>query len=262
MNIEMHGTGRAAGALTLAMSRCGHIITSVHGRNAEAQSALAERVDPQADVSPDLRIIAVSDHAIGAVAGDLAHAPPVPTVHISGATSVRVLDVLADIGGAVGSFHPLQTLTDAERGAAALAGSWIAITTGDDGLEATLADLARSLGCTPFTLDDAAKPAYHAAASAASNYTNAALDLAQRLFVVAGVPFEAAEPLVASTVANAFDQGAAAARTGPVARGDHGTIDAQKTAASATSVVVGRAFDDMTAAALTLANEPGEDGAV
>ena len=47
---------------------------------------------------------------------------------------------------------------------------------------------------TPFALPDPVKPLYHAAASAASNYVVAALDLAGSLFESAAVPFEALAP--------------------------------------------------------------------
>ena len=254
MNIEIQGTGRAAGALGLSFVGAGHSITAVCGRNEAARSGLEALLDPVGG-RPDLRVIAVSDGAIADVARRLAAGEAVPTVHTSGATSVRVLDAIGERGVPVGSLHPLQTLPDAERGAAAISGAWFAITAGPE-LGATLEELVRSIGGIPFELDDEAKPQYHAAATAASNYTNAALDLAARLFASAGVPFAAAEPLVTATVENAFDVGPAEVRTGPVARGDHGTIDTQKRSASAAGIVVGRAFDDMTSAALTLANDP------
>ena len=50
------------------------------------------------------------------------------------------------------------------------------------------------------------------------------------LFDAAGVPFAAAEPLVRAVVDNAFAIGPRAALTGPVARGDVGTVAAQRAA--------------------------------
>jgi predicted short-subunit dehydrogenase-like oxidoreductase (DUF2520 family) len=51
--------------------------------------------------------------------------------------------------------------------------------------------------------------------------------MAADLFAAAGVPFAAARPLVEAVVGNAFDLGPRAALTGPVARGDRGTVAAQ-----------------------------------
>ncbi len=57
--------------------------------------------------------------------------------------------------------------------------------------------------------------------------------MAERLFVAAGVPYEAAAPLVEAVVANAADLGPIAALTGPIARGDVGTVRAQVEAVAA-----------------------------
>jgi len=133
----------------------------------------------------------------------------------------------------VGSFHPLQTLPDAALGAARLVGAWIGVTAEDERLVELLEGIARSLGARPFSLADAAKPVYHAGAAAAANLPLAALMMAADLFAAAGVPFDAARPLVEAVVANAFDLGPAAALTGPVARGDTGSVATQLGAVAA-----------------------------
>jgi predicted short-subunit dehydrogenase-like oxidoreductase (DUF2520 family) len=51
--------------------------------------------------------------------------------------------------------------------------------------------------------------------------------MSRSLFEAAGVPFGAAGPLVEAIVANAFEMGPADALTGPIARGDVGTVAAQ-----------------------------------
>jgi predicted short-subunit dehydrogenase-like oxidoreductase (DUF2520 family) len=152
---------------------------------------------------------------VGAVGG---------AVHLSGLTSV---DALGALGCPTGSFHPLQTLPTPEAGAAALRGAWIAVTTDDDLLADRLFALASSLGAHPFELADDQKPLYHAAAAAAANFPLTSLAMAERLFAAAGVDFAAAGPLVEAVVANAATMGPVAALTGPVARGDVGTVRAQ-----------------------------------
>jgi predicted short-subunit dehydrogenase-like oxidoreductase (DUF2520 family) len=108
-----------------------------------------------------------------------------------------------------------------------LSGSWVAITTDDDLLGDRLFALAASLGCHPFELADENKPLYHAAAAAAANFSLTALAMSRRLFAAAGVDFAAVGPLIDAVVANAVAMGPEAALTGPVARGDVGTIRAQ-----------------------------------
>jgi predicted short-subunit dehydrogenase-like oxidoreductase (DUF2520 family) len=128
-----------------------------------------------------------------------------------------------------------------------LAGSHVAI--GGDPLAVdTLTHLAGSLGMSPFLLDDAARPAYHAAAAAASNFVTTALALAADLYESAGVDPTVARPLVERVVANVFETGAGSALTGPIARGDTDTVIGHLTAAKDVSADVGRQFGLMAEA--------------
>lgn len=252
MNIAIFGSGRAGGAIAIAASRSGHTITSIEGRNARSVSVLKSLVDVVAAV-PDLRIVAVSDDAIPEVAAVIAEiADPVPTVHVSGAVPVDALAPIAAVGVQTGSMHPLQTLPDAQRGAARLDGAWMAITA-EDPLRERLHDFAASLGCRPFDLGDDVKPLYHAAAAAAANYTLTTLDLSLALFEAAGVPFEAAHPLVEAIIANAFDLGPAGALTGPVARGDAATVARQLSAIRDRVPQAEQLFIDLTRSTARLA---------
>ncbi|GMQ98384.1 MAG: DUF2520 domain-containing protein [Acidimicrobiia bacterium] len=234
MNIAIHGTGRAAGALALAFSRAGHHIVSVSGRSQARREELLAIVSIVPG-TPDLHVIAVSDDAIESVASRIAREEqPANTVHVSGAVSVSALDAIASSGVQVGSFHPLQTLPNAEVGAEQLAGSFIGITAPEP-LHDDLVRLSESLGCTAFALEDGVKPLYHAAAAAAANFTLAALALSQDLFESADIPFEAAAPLVNAIVTNAFALGPRQALTGPIARGDITTVAKQLDAVAASN---------------------------
>jgi len=233
MRIVVVGPGRAGTAVGLAARRAGHEIVAVVGRDPHATetaaSAMAAAALPFDTPLPDaeLLVVAVRDDAIGAVARRLApEAGAVgAAVHLSGATSVTALEPLAAAGLQTGSFHPLQSLPGGEIGAERLAGAWIAVTASPP-LERRLFELARSLGAEPFALADDRKVLYHAAATLAANVPVAALALAHELFAAADVPFAAARPLVEGTVANIFELGPHAALTGPVARGDVGTVNA------------------------------------
>ncbi len=235
MRIVLVGPGRAGMALALALRAAGHEIAGVLARTAAATGAAAARLDGPAlerdEPLPDahLVVVAVRDDAIAEVAARLAEraAAAGAAVHLSGLKPVADLEPLAAAGLATGAFHPLQTLPTPEAGAAALAGAWVAVTTADAALRDRLNRLAASIGAHPFDLEDRAKPLYHAAAAAAANYPLGALAMAESLFAAAGVPFAAARPLVEAVVSNAFDLGPAAALTGPIARGDAGTVTAQ-----------------------------------
>ena len=102
-------------------------------------------------------------------------------------------------------------------------------------------------------MDDEDKPLYHAAAAAAANFPLAALGIAARLFEAAGVPFSAAEPLVRAVVDNAFSLGPDAALTGPIARGDLGTVAVQVAAVERSAAELAPAFRDMSRATAVVA---------
>jgi predicted short-subunit dehydrogenase-like oxidoreductase (DUF2520 family) len=257
MNISIVGSGRAGGALAIAASQSGHTVTSIEGRNPDSVARLKDLVAVGTG-APDLRIIAVSDDAIPEIAAVVADlADPVATVHVSGAVPVASLDPIRSTGVQTGSLHPLQTLPDAERGAQRLAGSWMAVTA-EEPLRSQLNEFAASLGCRPFDLDDDVKPLYHAAAAAAANYTLTTLDLSLALFEAAGVPFEAAHPLIEAIIANAFDLGPAGALTGPVARGDAATVARQVEAIRERIPQAEQLFVDLTRSTARLAGTSDE----
>lgn len=269
MDLTIVGPGRAGMSLALAAVAAGHTVGAVVGRTPTTVATAAERLGAVAR-SPgeplpatDLTVIAVRDDAIEPVAAELAVADLAAgaAVHLSGLASIATLGPLSDLGIPIGSFHPLQTFPTRDEGAAPWRGCWVAVTTEGGALGKRLADLAISLGSRPFPLEDEMKSAYHAAASAAANFPLAAFAMADDLFAAAGVPFEASRPLVAAVVANAYDLGPRAALTGPVARGDTGTVGSQIEAVAATDPTLLPGFVAFVAQLARLTGR-GEDFAV
>ncbi len=233
MDIILAGPGRAGSAICIAAKRAGHRIVAVAGRTPDRVRRVAQLLDAEplplsGELPPaDLLMIAVRDDVIVDVAAHI-RAPHIDAaVHLSGLTPVDALEPLQQAGAAIGVLHPLQTLPTPDSGADALAGSWIAVTTSNERLRAVLDGFVTSLGARSFTVSEEARAVYHAAAAAAANGTVAALAVAKELFGAAGVPFDAARPLVDAVVANAFGLGPGGALTGPIARGDVGTVRAQ-----------------------------------
>jgi predicted short-subunit dehydrogenase-like oxidoreductase (DUF2520 family) len=207
----------------------------------------------------DLLLIAVRDDAISEVAvrlAPLAESVPV-AAHMSGFTPVSALEALTGTGVEIGGFHPLQTLPDPERGAAALNGAFVGI---GGGPEATpvLIGLAESLGMTPFPLADESRPAYHAAASAASNFVITALATAGDLMMEARIDPIVTRPLVEQAVANLYELTSESPLTGPIARGDVNTVTGQLKAAHDVSEAVGEQYRLMAEATAIRANRKGD----
>jgi predicted short-subunit dehydrogenase-like oxidoreductase (DUF2520 family) len=268
MNIILAGPGRAGLSLARAARDAGHEVGGVLGRASAAAAAeqlgSTELSWDQLLPAADLLVIGVRDDAIAEIADRLAsRAIGVgAAVHLSGSVSVDALAPLADVGLATGGFHPLQSLPDPESGARLLAGAWAGITATDSDLRATLEDLATSLGMIPFDLPDAARPLYHAGASAAANYVVGSLALAERLFAAAGVPWEAARPLIEAVIENALEMGPDRALTGPIARGDTATVDQQLAAIRAAVPEFEDDFANIGRAVAHLAGRAEEFGSV
>ena len=264
MKIILAGPGRAGLSLALAARAAGHEIVGVLGRGGAAAGAarLHTAVLDWEELLPaaDLLIVGVRDDAIGEIAGRLAaRAIGVrAAVHLSGSVTIGALAPLAESGLATGGFHPLQSLPDPDTGARRLAGAWVGITTADPALHASLTDLAGSLGMTAFELADDRRALYHAGASAAANYVVACLALAERLFAAAGVPWEAAIPLVEAVVRNAVELGPVEALTGPIARGDVATVAQQRAALHAAVPDLEGDFADIGRAVARLAGREAE----
>jgi predicted short-subunit dehydrogenase-like oxidoreductase (DUF2520 family) len=269
MRIVLVGPGRAGQSVAIAANGAGHDVVAVAARDTEKAYEVARRLDAgvlaigEPIPAVDLVVVAVRDHAIEEVAGQVAPVArnaAASAVHVSGATPVEVLAPFAAQGIAIGSFHPLQTMPTPDQGARSLVGSWMAVTA-DEPLRSELRSFAVSLGGLPFDLRDADRTAYHAAAAAAANFPAAAFVIAQRLLESTGVPFDAVRPLVERIVANAFELGPRASLTGPIARGDVDTIEAQVDAVHSVAPDLAAAFEAMVSATADVAaSRSGEGG--
>lgn len=239
MKLIIVGPGRAGGSIALAAAGRGHEITGVLSRSGGHGYGPELGWDQQLPAA-DILLVAVRDDSIAQVAGALAPiAGSVPVAaHLSGFTPVTALRPLSDAGLAIGGFHPLQTLPDPERGAAALPGAYVGIG-GDPSARSALTGLAASLGMNPFGLEDEHRPVYHAAAAAASNFVVTALETAGDLMTAAGIDPAVTRPLVEQAVANVLGGDGAPALTGPIARGDASTVVGQLRAAAGVSDDIG-----------------------
>lgn len=235
--IGIVGAGAVGTALGVALSRAGWPIHAVASRDATRRERFRSLVEvSRAFVDPEplveeveLIVLAVPDDAIGPVAATLRMYSGQAMIHTSGALGAEVLAPAMAAGTQVGSFHPLVAFADTERAVAALHGATIAIEA-DDQLAAMLAAMAEAIGATPVRLAPGAKAAYHAAAVLAAGGFIALLDAIAELGRVAGLD-EAGSlaiygGLIEGTLGNARVLGIAAALTGPITRGDLGTLRA------------------------------------
>jgi len=237
--IGIAGAGRVAQAMGRLLLERGLPVVCIASRNLQHASAAADfvgrdiRAVSYSDIPRDAHrvLIAVPDSAIaevshmlavGGLRGGLA-------LHTCGTQGPDALHELMDRDVSCGTIHPLQTVISAEQGVRALAGCAFAVD-GDGPAVHWAEQMAASLGGEILRIPQDLRPLYHAGAVMASNYIVSLIGAAQHLMEMAGVSPERSlyvlEPLLKATLENVLQQGPVAALTGPIERGDSGTVAA------------------------------------
>lgn len=219
--VSIIGMGRVGRALDMELngpfevrSRIGRV-GSDHGITA---LELVEQIDS------DIIFITTNDDSIGEVVSIIAGkvSPNTVILHTSGSLSSAVLNGLRTESTAIGSMHPLVSITkDARPGV--FNGAYFCVEGEPKAVEVAI-EIAVALGGKPFSMPTANKPLYHAAAVTAAGHIVALIDIADEMMRAAGVDdhtsLQALMPLVRSAVRNVEAIGTGRALTGTYARGD------------------------------------------
>lgn len=187
-------------------------------------------VDRQAAVAAEVLLLAVPDDQIAATAAALQtmlpHQARTTLIHFSGlypAAAMRVPGMQTRLL----SLHPLYPFASRTLAVAKLSGCPCALE-GDAEVQSFGAELVEAIGGKPFHLASETKPLYHAAACIASNYLVTLLDCATQLLMPCGIERQDAIhllfPLLQATLDNCAHLGPERGLTGPLVRGDSGTI--------------------------------------
>ncbi len=234
--VAIVGTGAVGSALGRLLHLHGHPIVAIAGRNPGSAARAAAFIDgsvkpitvSQVAVLASRVIVAVPDAAIPAVAAALAATGfSGAALHTCGAQGPDALASLQKTGVACGVLHPLQTIPDPATGVERMRGIGFALA-GD--LEAVVwgREIIQMLEGFEIRVAPDRLPLYHSAAVVAGNGAIAMIDAAVRLMALAGVDRQSAlaalQPLTRTALDNVFRSGPEAALTGPVVRGDAGTV--------------------------------------
>lgn len=244
--VAILGAGKVGRGVGQLLCRAGLRVIAVTARSQETADAAAQAISAETAASADnvsaarladIVLVTTGDGAIASVVAEVAGAggfrPGQLVLHMSGALPLAVLVPAADAGALVGCAHPLQSFATAEDAAEKIPGSFFGVTA-ESGSEELLGALVAVLGGHPVAVADEAKAVYHAAAVMASNYLVAVEDLAVRTLMASGFDevsaLRALQPLISGTVTNIEAHGTTHALTGPVVRGDVGTVRSHVTA--------------------------------
>jgi predicted short-subunit dehydrogenase-like oxidoreductase (DUF2520 family) len=176
----------------------------------------------------ELIFITTPDDVIATIANEVQWHATQSVVHCSGADSTQSLEPARKAGAQVGVIHPLQTFASAKEAIDNIPGSTFALEA-EEPLLTLLKGVANVLGGHWIELASEDKVIYHAAAVIACNYLVTLVKLATDLWQTFNIPpkeaVQALLPLIRGTIHNIETVGIPQCLTGPVDRGDIGTIN-------------------------------------
>jgi len=234
-DIGFIGAGTVGTALAVRLGGSGYRVVAVSSRTRASAQRLAQSVsdcrvyeDGQgaADAS-QLVFVTTPDDAIGQVVAGIRWHSGQGVVHCNGAASTDIIEPARRFGAHVGAFHPLQTFASVSHAIDNIPGSTFAIEA-EEPLLTILKGMASDLEGNWVILGAGDKVLYHAAAVIACNYLYTLVKMATDLWQNFGVPApqatQALLPLLRGTLNNVENVGLPHCLTGPIARGDLGTI--------------------------------------
>lgn len=179
----------------------------------------------------DLVLLALPDDALpgmisGLIATDSVRSGQI-VVHTSGASGIGVLRPVAELGALPLALHPVMTFSGRSEDLERIAACCIGITAADrDEAAWSVGEaLAVEMGAEPVRVPEAARPLYHAALAHGANHLITLI--ADCADLLRGTGIEHSErllgPLLSAALDNVLRHGDRAL-TGPVARGDSGTL--------------------------------------
>jgi predicted short-subunit dehydrogenase-like oxidoreductase (DUF2520 family) len=231
------GAGRVGAVLSAALRAAGHEVVAAAGESDASRRRLAEllpgvpRRKPTAVARAcDLLLLAVPDDMLGNVVTMLADSGALHegqhVVHTSGRHGLAVLAPARAVGARVVAMHPAMTFTGTAVDLDRLPGTVFGLTA-DAAERAFVEGLVADLGGTAMWVPEEMRTLYHAGLAHGANHLVTLVTEAMEILSAAGAadPAGTLRPLLTAALDNALEHGDAAL-TGPIVRGDLGTIRA------------------------------------
>lgn len=238
--VAIIGAGRVGTAIGAILHQQGYPIRGVARRSmARAEEAVrfigagTPTTDPvQAAEGADIVFVTVPDSLVAEVAAVLgsgrSFGPDDLLIHTSGALPADALVAPGTEQALHLSLHPIQTIAEPQSGIERLKGSAFGLEGSPEAVERGK-KLVEAMGGVPLVIAPGQKALYHAASCVMSNYLIGLIDAGLELYQLAGIPRDqalaAVGPLLQGTLDNVIRLGLPAALTGPIERGDLGTIE-------------------------------------
>ncbi|SMX77010.1 MULTISPECIES: Rossmann-like and DUF2520 domain-containing protein [unclassified Brevibacterium] len=249
LGIGIIGCGKVGATIGAAWREAGHAIIGVSATSAQSLQRAEEMLPGVPVLAPDdvadraeLLLLAVPDDEIESFVKGLAKVSRIHSgqilVHCSGRYGTDVLEAGISLGALPIALHPSLSFTGTSVDLPRLRQSTVAVTAPAP-IRPVGQALVVELGAEPIDVAEADRPLYHAAITHASNHSITILSEAMEMLAEAGVsePSRVLSALVDASVTNTLQNGPKAL-TGPISRGDVGTVSAHLAALSEFSLNV------------------------
>ncbi len=237
LKVGVVGAGRVGAVLAAALRRSGHDIVAAAGESDASRARIAALLPGVPTLKPtdvarasELLLLTVPDDMLDNVVSTMAAAGAIRegqyVVHTSGRHGLAVLESARAVGAHVLAIHPAMTFTGTEVDLDRLAGTVFGLTA--DASERELAEqLVADLGGRPTWVPEEMRTLYHAGLAHGANHLVTLVTEAMEILSASGVddPAGTLRPLLTAALDNALEHGDAAL-TGPIVRGDVGTVRA------------------------------------
>lgn len=238
LKVGVVGAGRVGAVLAAALQAAGHSIVSVAGESDASRARIAALLPGVPVEKPtavaracDLLLLTVPDDMLGNVVKTMSDAgairPGMYVAHTSGRHGLAILEPAAAIGAHVMAVHPAMTFSGTSVDLARLSGCVFGLTAATPADRAFAEALVHDLGGKPMWVPEEMRTLYHAGLAHGANHLVTLVTEAMEILAAAGAtdPAGTLRPLLTAALDNALDHGDAAL-TGPIVRGDAGTVAA------------------------------------
>lgn len=253
LSVGVIGTGRAGSVLGAALARAGHKVVAAYGVSdlsrlrAEALLPDVPLVTPEEVLAQaDLVLITVPDDVLAELVAGLSATNAFRAgqfiAHASGRYGIEVLVPATRAGALPLALHPAMTLTGTSLDLERISGAPFGVTAPDE-LRPVAEALVVEMGGDPVWVPEEHRALYHAALANGANHLVTLVAQSIDLLRAAGVehPQRLLGPLLFAALDNSLRSGDSAL-TGPVVRGDAGTVAAHVDVINEVSVEARRAY--------------------
>jgi predicted short-subunit dehydrogenase-like oxidoreductase (DUF2520 family) len=236
LTIGFIGAGITGTALSVRLAQKDYQVIAVASKSLSSAKRFESRLqgchsyETVQEVADHVQFVFITtpDDVIATVASNIKWHKGQYVVHCSGAHSTDILEAAQKCGAYTGCFHPLQTFAGIEQAIENIPGSTFAIEA-EAPLSNILKEMAAAMNGNCVELQAGDKVLYHTAAVIACNYLVTLVKLATDLWSEFGTSraqaVKALMPLLQGTLSNIERVGLPDCLTGPIARGDMGTIE-------------------------------------